>query len=69
MNWQLFTALSIITYSASVILRRLLLRDDKSDPVAFAIVFQGIVGIFTLFYALFTGLDLHNFQNFGLQFS
>jgi glucose uptake protein GlcU len=35
MFWQLLTAISVITFSISVLLRRLLLHNDKSDPFAY----------------------------------
>jgi len=60
MAWQLLTGISVITLSISVLLQRLLLHQDKSDPVAYGIVFQALVGIILLCYALvagFHGLD------------
>jgi uncharacterized membrane protein len=46
MNWQVLILLSVFTYSVSVLLQRILLKQDKSDPVAFSIVFQLITALF-----------------------
>jgi uncharacterized membrane protein len=55
MPWQLLTGISIITLSVSVLLQRRLMHEDKSDPIAYAIVFQALVGIITLVYAVVFG--------------
>lgn len=57
MTWQVLTAISVLTFSISIILRRQLLFNDKSDPIAYVIVFQGLVGILTGIYAV-----IHGFQ-------
>lgn len=40
MSWQILVGLSILLYSFSVILQRYLMRDEKSEPISFAIFFQ-----------------------------
>jgi drug/metabolite transporter (DMT)-like permease len=55
MDWQLLTAVSVVGLSVSVLLQRVLLAKDKTDPVAYVIVFQGLVGVLTLFAALLAG--------------
>lgn len=54
MSWQLLILLSVFTYSVSVLLQRVLVKDDKSDPVAFSIVFQFITAAFIGAYGLLT---------------
>lgn len=46
MNWQILISLSIIFYSVSILLQRLILREDKSQPIAYSIFFQVLCGIF-----------------------
>lgn len=58
MTWQLFTLISVLSLSISVILQRLLLHKDKTDPVAYVIVFQGIVSVLLIIPALLAGFDL-----------
>src|SRR3990167_5738607 len=66
MNWQILTFISVVTLSGSVLLQRLLLHQDKSNPVAYAIVFQGLVGILIGIYAVLTGFILPDFGRFWL---
>lgn len=54
MSWQLLILLSVLTYSVSVLLQRVLVREDKTDPVAFAITFQVIVGIIVGIFSYLT---------------
>lgn len=60
MNWQILLAISVITYSISVLLQRVLLKNDKSDPVAYSIVFQLLTGILIGIYAIFNGFTTPN---------
>ncbi len=55
MNWQLLIFISIIASSFAAIFRRVLMKDDKSDPYAYSIVFQAVVGGLILIYTLFAG--------------
>ena len=64
MSWQLLVAISVVTFSVSVILRRILLYKDKSDPIAYVIVFQGLVGVVTGVYALIHGFDMPDFSKY-----
>lgn len=45
MSWQLLISISVLLYSLSVLLQRLLLKDDKSEPISFSIFFQVGVAI------------------------
>lgn len=40
MSWQILIALSVLLYSFSVLLQKVLLKDDNSDPISFSIFFQ-----------------------------
>lgn len=54
--------ISVTTFSGSVLLQRLLLHKHKSDPLAYVIVFQGLVGILVGLYALLQGFQLPDFS-------
>lgn len=60
MIWQLFLGVSVITYSISVLLQRILLKNDKSDPIAYSIIFQLLTGIIIGIYAIFHGFASPN---------
>jgi len=58
MTWQLLTIISVLSLSISVILQRILIHRDKTDPFAYAVVFQGIVGILLMVVAVSVGFKL-----------
>ena len=58
LSWQILTAISVLSLSISVILQRTLIHKDKTDPFAYAVVFQGIVGVILMTFALFYGFKL-----------
>lgn len=60
MNWQILVVISVITNSISVLLQKMLLKNDKIDSVAFSIVFQLFTGLLILVYALFRGFSIPN---------
>ncbi|MEO5950473.1 MAG: DMT family transporter [Candidatus Saccharimonadales bacterium] len=62
MSWQLFTAISVLTLSSSVLLQRILLFKDKTDPYAYAVIFQGLVGILLTVLAIIIGFKLPNIE-------
>lgn len=62
MSWQLLTLISVLSLSVSVILQRVLIHRDKTDPYAYAVVFQGIVGVLLMVIALAIGFRLPNIQ-------
>lgn len=66
MSWQILTFISALALSGSVLLQRLLLHQDKSNPVAYVIAFQGLVGILIGIYALFNGFVLPDFSRYWL---
>lgn len=66
MSWQLLTLISVVGFSVSVLLRRILLSKDKSDPFAYVIIFQGLVGLITGAYALHNGFVLPDLSKYWL---
>lgn len=58
MSWQLFTLISVLSLSISVILQRVLIYKDKTDPFAYAVLFQAIVGILVTIAAFYYGFTL-----------
>ena len=58
MSWQLLTAISVFSLSVSVILQRILIHRNKTDPFAYAVVFQGVVGLLLLAVSLVVGFAL-----------
>lgn len=63
MSWQLFTLISVISLSISVVLQRILIHKDKTDPFAYAVLFQAIVGALLMVFAFGYGFHLPNIQN------
>lgn len=63
MSWQLLTAISVLSLSVSVLLQRVLIHKDKTNPYAYAVVFQLIVGILLMLFAAIYGFKLPNIQN------
>lgn len=62
MSWQLLTAISVLALSFSVLLQRILLSRDKIDPYAYAVVFQGLVGVILVIAAISIGFKLPNIE-------
>lgn len=62
MSWQLLTVISVLSLSVSVILQRMLIHKDKTDPFAYAIIFQAIVGVLLMTFALLHGFTLPGIQ-------
>ncbi len=58
MTWQIYTVISVLALSSSVLLQKVLLSKFKSDPYAYAVVFQGLVGILLMIFALIVGFKL-----------
>lgn len=60
MSWQLLVGISVLTYSLSILLQRILLKEEKSDPVAYSIVFQIITGLMVGVFAIIRGFSVPN---------
>jgi drug/metabolite transporter (DMT)-like permease len=52
--WEVAIFISVFTYSFSVILQRMVLKEEKSDARAFAVLFQFVVGIFIAIFGIGT---------------
>lgn len=66
MSWQFLILISILMSAVAVLLQRILLDRDKNDPIAYAIVFQGTVGVILTIIALFHGFHLPDFGKYWL---
>ena len=62
MTWQLVTAISVFALSSSVLLQRILLSKDKLNPYAYAVIFQGLVGVLLMIVAVADGFKLPNIE-------
>jgi drug/metabolite transporter (DMT)-like permease len=58
MTWQFYTIISVLALSSSVLFQKILLSKFKSDPYAYAVVFQGLVGVLLMCFALLVGFKL-----------
>lgn len=54
MSWQIAIAISVVLSSVSTILQRVLLRENKSDPIAYSALFQIICGVIIFAFGFFT---------------
>lgn len=54
-TWQVFIFASVVLTSVATLLQRVLLKDEKSDPVSFSIFFQLLtgllIGVFGVFFS------------------
>ncbi len=60
MNWQAFLLISILAESFGRVFQRFLLKDNKSNPIAYAVWFQFLTGGLLSIYALTQGIKLPN---------
>ena len=68
MPWIFFSLLSILAVSISNILQRVLMKDDKSDPFLYSIVFQFAAAAITGTFALIKGFALPPIGQLPLNF-
>lgn len=66
MTWELYTAVSVLGLSISIILQRVLIHKDKVDPIAYAVLFQAIVAVIISLFVVFTGFSLAGIGNYAL---
>lgn len=66
MTWQIYTAISVLGLSISIILQRILLRGGRLNPYAYAAAFQAMVGILLTVVALMVGIDLRGLETVWL---
>jgi transporter family protein len=62
MSWLFFTLLSVFTVSIANILQRVLMKDDKSNPRAYAVFFHFFIAILMFLFALWHGYKLPVFS-------
>ncbi len=62
MNWFSLTLLSVFIVSIANILQRILMKDDKSNPYSYAIIFHLLLGVINLVFAM-----IHGFQPLPLN--
>lgn len=66
MSWQLYTAISVVGLSISIILQRILLHKHKTDPVAYSVLFQLFVAVILLAIAIVAGFTLEGIMGVWL---
>jgi len=59
-SWQMLLGISVITFSISTILQRIIMKDADSDSVAYSIFFQIATGIILGVFALMHGFHMPN---------
>ena len=62
MAWLALTLLSVVIASVASILQRVLMRDDKSNPYSYAIIFHLLLGVLVLVFGLMRGTDFSLFS-------
>src|SRR3989338_3839051 len=62
MNWLILTLLSVLVASVASILQRVLMKDEKSNPYSYAIVFHFVLGFLNLGFALLYGSQFSLFS-------
>lgn len=68
MHWLVFESLSILLFSVANILQKALMKDDKSDPHAYSIVFQVLGAVIVGFFAIVNGFNLPPISNYPANF-
>jgi len=59
MSWQILIGISVLLYSISVLLQRVILKEGSSKPIAYSIIFQLLTGIFiTIVGFIFTNMTV-----------
>lgn len=68
MTWFLFVILSISAGSIANLLNKVLMKDNKSDPVMSSILFQFILGSIFLLLAIFFGFKMPPIATYPINF-
>lgn len=68
MDWFVFSIISVFLFSFASILRRVVMKDDKSDAIASSIVFQFLGAVFIGIFALTRGFVLPPFSEYYINF-
>lgn len=67
-SWQFLVSISLVSVAVATLVQKILLKDDESDPVAYSIVFQGLVAIIIGIYTLFAGFHMPNIAHYWPNF-
>ena len=62
MSWLALTILSVVIASVASILQRVLMKDNKSNPYSYAIIFHLLLGVLVLVFGLMRGTDFSLFS-------
>jgi len=57
MNWQILLAISLSCYALGLLLQRMLLRDQRSEPIAYSIIIQLMAGMLLGALAVIRGFN------------
>jgi drug/metabolite transporter (DMT)-like permease len=68
MPWFALTIFSVLFFSVASLLQKVLMKDDKSDPHAYSIVFQILGGILVGALALWRGFVMPPIAQFPINF-
>jgi len=58
MSWIFLILIGVLLISISLLFQKVLLKDEQSDPFAYAIIFQLIIAVLFFIYVAFTGFNL-----------
>lgn len=62
MSWQILIGVSIMGAVTAWLLQRTLLKEDKSDPIAYSIIFQIVTGLLIGMFAFIRGFHIPHLQ-------
>lgn len=68
MDWFILAIIAVFTGSASFLLQRVLMKDDKSDAFTYAIVFQILCAIFLGVFSSFNGFSFPNIMDLKFNY-
>jgi drug/metabolite transporter (DMT)-like permease len=68
MNWLILTLISVFGVSIAGVLQRAIMKDDKSDPYAYAVIFQFLIAILILPVTFLHGFKIPEFNENSLVF-
>lgn len=57
MTWQIYTVITVLGLSVSILLQRVLLHKYKTDPVAYSALFQLITALMITGFAIYKGIS------------
>lgn len=66
MSWQIYTAVCVFALSLAIVLQRVVIHKDKLNPYAYAVFFQGVVGLLVTIIAAINGFDITGLQDYAL---